>query len=100
MRIGPWTAALVSVAASCSAVFAEEPNENFFAATILPPGVLVVEDELGVPVGGGTYPDTIVGYYGLFASFSHSDSVHAIFRKACSASTSRRSASRSPIRPM
>lgn len=45
--------------------FAAEPNESFFEATVLPPGALSVEDELGEPMGG-SIPDTVVGYRGMF----------------------------------
>ncbi len=56
---------LAPLAALLSTASAAEPNENIFEATILPPGVLIVQDELGEPIGGG-FPDTVVGSRGFF----------------------------------
>jgi hypothetical protein len=52
-------AALAAAALMGSTSRAEEPNESFAAATLLPPGVLTVSDLL--TPGAGNEPDTLLG---------------------------------------
>jgi hypothetical protein len=76
MGIGRSTVGLAAVIALASTTLtstalADEPNETFFTATILPPGVLLVEDEFGG--SGGANPDTIVGSRGFFGDIEFYD---------------------------
>ncbi len=75
MAIGRAFVGLAAIAVLASAALttatAEEPNEDFFTATILPPGVLLVEDEFGS--SGGANPDTIVGSRGFFGDIEFYD---------------------------
>ncbi|QEG33635.1 hypothetical protein [Bythopirellula goksoeyrii] len=54
------------LAAFCSALHAEEPNDIFEDATILSPGVLSVSDDLFPSL----YPDTILGARDMFGGIS------------------------------
>lgn len=57
------------LAAFCSALHAEEPNDIFEDATILSPGVLSVSDDLFAAI----FPDTVLGARDLFDGISEYD---------------------------
>ena len=69
LAVGLATVAALASAPISSTSLAAEPNNTFFTATVLPPGVLLVEDEFGIPSG----PDTIVGARGMFGDIQYSD---------------------------
>ena len=65
LAVGLTAVVAIASASLISPARADEPNETFFTATVLPPGVLLVEDEFSFSSGGAN-PDTIVGSRGLF----------------------------------
>lgn len=63
-------ASVAVIVVCCSALRAEEPNQTFTTATVLPPGVLTVADDLFPAV----FPDTLLGARDLFGNvFTYDD---------------------------